>query len=402
MGVSESFKQLVTVEVTPRFEVFYALQVLQSGTGENFNAWRRDMERRLPPRIRTEIANVAPSPLMWPLLADALRDEPPDIAFPQMMAAFRQMDLQSFQRCVLAGVFKGPRAVDGLMTGRTSLKRTVANEPRTQDKLLTMLCLRPFEPDSAASHVFEQIVSDPAPYRDEVINVLESFWDNGFHESWTRLEPELRKSAQAMRRSVLRDGLKAFASERQLPITLDKGAILSVRGTTRVMLKATLGVHLIPSAFNVGKLWAAYRDSHNRTRFFVPVLESGLIENPAKEEEARTAINPSAVFKALGDTTRYAMATTIARTPMTSVELARVFNVSKPTISHHVQLLRAAHLLREEQSEAGVVLALDRRVLEKASSAAAAEMFSEEGPDHVVKRSRKANSELNNHKRSNT
>lgn len=401
MGVSESFKQLVTVEVTPRFEVFYALQALQSGTGEKLSEWRRDIERRLPARIRTEIANVAPSPLMWPLLADALRDEPPDIAFPEMMAALRRMDLQSFQRCVLGGVFKGPRAVDGLMSGRTSLKRTVANEPRTQEKVLALLGLRPFEPGSA-SHVFEQIVSDAAPYRDEVINVLESFWENGFRESWTMLEPELRNSARSMRRVVLRDGLKTFASERQLPITLDKGAILSVRGTTRVTLKATLGVHLIPSAFNVSKLWAAYRDSHNHTRFFIPVLEPGLIESPAKAEETRATIDPSAVFKALGDTTRYAMATTIARTPMTSVELARVFNVSKPTISHHVQLLRAAHLLREEQSETGVVLSLDRRVLEKASSSAAAEMFSEEGPGHVVKRSRKANSELNTHKRSNT
>ncbi|HEU4878089.1 MAG TPA: metalloregulator ArsR/SmtB family transcription factor, partial [Gemmatimonadaceae bacterium] len=111
---------------------------------------------------------------------------------------------------------------------------------------------------------------------------------------------------------------------------------------------------------------------------------------------------PAAVFKALGDTTRYAIATTLARTPMTSVELARIFNVSKPTISHHVQQLRAAHLLREEQGENGVVLSLDRRVLEKASSAAASEMFSEEGPDHVVKRSRTANAEKNSHKRSNT
>jgi DNA-binding transcriptional ArsR family regulator len=401
MGVSESFMQLVTVEVTPRFEVFYALQALQSGTGEKFSEWRRDMERRLPARIRTEIANVAPSPLMWPLLADALRDEPADIAFPEMMAALRRMDLHSFQRCVLAGVFKGPRAVDGLMSGRASLRRTVANEPRTQEKVLTLLGLRPFEPDSAASHVFEQIVSDPGPYRDEVASVLESFWENGFQESWMMLEPELRNSARTMRRSILRDGLRTFANERQLPITLDKGAILSVRGTTRVTLKATLGVHVIPSAFNVGKLWAAYRDSHNRTRFFVPVLEPALIESPAKAE-TRTTVDPAAVFKALGDTTRYAIATTIARTPMTSVELARVFHVSKPTISHHVQLLRAAHLLREEQSDTGVVLSLDRRVLEKASSAAAAEMFSEEGPDHVVKRSRKANSETNSHKRSNT
>ena len=38
------------------------------------------MERRLPARVRTSLANIAPTPLVWPLLADALRgrfDRPP-------------------------------------------------------------------------------------------------------------------------------------------------------------------------------------------------------------------------------------------------------------------------------------------------------------------------------------
>jgi ArsR family transcriptional regulator len=401
MAPTESFKSLVTVEVTPRFEVFYALQALQAGTGETLADWRSDIEQRLPARIRTEIASVAPSPLMWPLLADALRDEPANIAFPEMIAALRRMDAASFQRCVLGGVFKGAGAVDGLMSGRTSLKRTISNEPQTQEKLLALLCLRPFERDSSAARVFEQIVSDPMPYRDEVTSVLKSFWETGFRETWETVEPKLETSADDIRNAVSRDGLKAFAKQHQLPITLDHGAILSVRGTTRVTFKSTLGVHLIPSMFNVGKLWAAYRDSHNRTRFFIPILESNTLLAHVHREEPRANIEPSAVFKALGDTTRYAIATTIARVPMTSVELARIFKVSKPTISHHVQLLRAAHLLREEQGENGVVLSLDRRVLERASAAAANEMFSETGPDHVVKRSRKANAETNSHKRSN-
>jgi DNA-binding FadR family transcriptional regulator len=76
---------------------------------------------------------------------------------------------------------------------------------------------------------------------------------------------------------------------------------------------------------------------------------------------------------------------------MTSVELSRVFNVSKPTISHHVQHLRAANLLIERQGENGTVLSLNRRALERASIEAVSEMFSDDGPDHVVQRSRKSN-----------
>jgi ArsR family transcriptional regulator len=141
----------------------------------------------------------------------------------------------------------------------------------------------------------------------------------------------------------------------------------------------------VPSAFNTAKLWAAYADSHKRTRFFIPVLDPGLSAGAAAQ------IEPSAVFKALGDTTRYAIASMLARTPMTSVELARAFDVSKPTISHHVQQLRAAGLLEEAQGDNGVVLSLNRRVLEKASGAAAREMFSGTASEHVVKRSRRVN-----------
>lgn len=103
------------------------------------------------------------------------------------------------------------------------------------------------------------------------------------------------------------------------------------------------------------------------------------------------AVDSALVFKALGDTTRYAMASAIARTPMTSVELARAFSVSKPTISHHVQMMRAAGLLEETQSDRGVILSLDRRVLEGASNAAAREMFSGDRTANVIRRTRKAN-----------
>jgi ArsR family transcriptional regulator, arsenate/arsenite/antimonite-responsive transcriptional repressor len=122
----------------------------------------------------------------------------------------------------------------------------------------------------------------------------------------------------------------------------------------------------------------------------VPVLDSSI--SPLELTDARTP-EPALVFKALGDTTRYAIASTIARTPMTSVELSRAFGVSKPTISHHVQQLRAAELLIERPTDNGIELTIDRRVLEEASSAAADEMFSDDGPDQTIRRTRKANRE---------
>ena len=380
-------KITTTVEVSPRFEVFYALQALESGTGERLAPWRREMERRLPARARTEIARAAPSALMWPLVADSLRDEPSRMSFAQITTALRGMDPTAFQRAVLAGVFKTEGAVDGLMSGRVSLKRTVATEALTRKRLLSLLGLDPFSADSAAAHAFDRIVSQPSSYRDEIVNVLEMFWQVGFSETWDSLEPQMMSSARAMKQIIARRGIGAFVAERQLPIDISNAGSIEA-------------VHIIPSAFNVARLWAAYRDSHECTTYFVPVLEQNfLIGTLHRAREAGVAargterpsrkIDAALVFKALGDTTRYAIATTIARTPMTSVELARLFKVSKPTITHHVQLLRSADLIQEKQTENGTVLSLNRNVLEKASSAAAQDMFSEEGPGHVIKRSRK-------------
>ena len=74
---------------------------------------------------------------------------------------------------------------------------------------------------------------------------------------------------------------------------------------------------------------------------------------------------------------------------MTSVELARAFGVSKPTISHHMQIMRSAGLLDETHTENGVVLALNRRVVERASSAAVRELFIDSDAPPVVKRTRR-------------
>ena len=103
-----------------------------------------------------------------------------------------------------------------------------------------------------------------------------------------------------------------------------------------------------------------------------------------------TGADPALVFRALGDTTRYAMARVLARGPRTSVELAKDFAVSKATISHHVQLLRQAGLLREESTEKGVALTLDRQALEELASEAAPAIFDSDKP-LVIRRSRHEN-----------
>jgi DNA-binding transcriptional ArsR family regulator len=340
------------------------------------------MERRLPARLRTSLVSVAPTPLIWPLLADAFRELPPNADIAEMLAALETMDERTFQTFVLGGVFKTPGAVDALVSGKTSLSRTVKVAAKTHEKLLSVLGLHPFSTGNPGAATFERIVSEPAAYRDEVRAVLESFWASGFAETWQKLEPTLRERCTDLRRSSSRSSFPEFALEHKLPITIEGDEIVTTRSGDRTPVR-TANIYLLPSAFNTAKLWAAYADARGRMRFFLPILDASM--SPG----ATSPIEPALVFRALGDTTRYAIASTIARTPMTSVELARAFGVSKPTISHHMQIMRSAGLLDETQTENGVVLALNRRVVERASSAAVRELFIDSDAPPVVKRTRR-------------
>ena len=375
----------IHVAVTPRFEVFYALQALHGTTAEHLQGWRREAQRRLTPRVRSSLARVAPSPLMWPLLADALRDSSPAPGFTEMMADLRGMRDYAFQKAVLRGVFKTPGFAERLIAKKATLAATVALEAETQERLLSLLGLHPFASRSGSAAAFGRLVNDPSGYREEVVNVIVSFWGSGFAETWSTLEPQMRDRARALRQLAARDGIAEFARVSGLPIVIGDDEVRGVRGNARVARNDVEGIHVIPSAFNTAKLWAAYSDANKKTRFFVPVLDATL------QPDTMISINPALVFGALGDTTRYAIATTIARKPMTSVDLARAFDVSKPTISHHVHLLRAAGLLEETHTESGTLLALNRRMLERSSGAAAREMFSDQDHTKSIKRTRRPN-----------
>jgi ArsR family transcriptional regulator len=376
MAASRRTPPVVTVEVTPRFEVFYALQVLEGGAARSLGGWRRDAEQMLGARVRTAISNVAPSSLMWPLLADSLKDGEPAPSFDELLSALRKMRPEDFQRSVLSGVFKSPRSVARLLSRSASLQHIVETEAASRGKLLSLLGLNPYVETSASVRAFERMIAEPNEYRNDVANVLDTFWNGCFNETWSHLEPKMERVATRMHRSIEDNGFDEFARRANLPLSGDRSST----------------IYIIPSAFNTSRLWAAYEDVRGRKRVFIPLADPSLSLDERTTASAEGPIeDPAAIFKALGDTTRYAMVSAIARTPMTSIELARMFGVSKPTISHHVQALRAANLLIENPGDNGVVLSVNRRTLENASSNAAREMFSSTHDTNIVKRTRRAN-----------
>lgn len=73
----------------------------------------------------------------------------------------------------------------------------------------------------------------------------------------------------------------------------------------------------------------------------------------------------SAVFKALGDETRREILRLLARGDMTAGEIAQSFTLSRPTISHHLNVLKEAGLVLEERRGQHVIYSLNTTVFQQ-------------------------------------
>jgi len=395
MPSRSSLDSSVTVQVTPRFDLFYSLRALDEGS-EIFDDWRKTTEQALPRDFSSIARRVAPKPIMWPLLADCLRDTPSVATFDELIETIRSLDDRNFQRAVLSGVFRNPTVVDDLISTRRTLRETVEIDAKTNVGLLRILGLHPFRSTSAVAEAFTRIISNPAEYRSDLGSAIEVFWESTFAETWNALEAPMQRRASALQESLSRRSLPALAAETKLPVAFDHRAraVTTTRGVQIFSYGGIKEIHLMPSAFNDSRFWGAYKDHAGAVRLYFPVFDPGLLRKanyrglkPTASDKGNS-VDPALVFRALGDTTRYAMACILAKSPRTSIELAKDFGVSKATISHHVSMLRSAGLLHETPTDKGIALTLDRRALEDLSSKSARAMFSSANTP-VVRRSRR-------------
>ena len=72
------------------------------------------------------------------------------------------------------------------------------------------------------------------------------------------------------------------------------------------------------------------------------------------------------VFKALADPTRRAILKRLQEGSETAGEIATAFTISKPSLSHHFNILKAADLVRTERRGQHIVYSLNATVLQEA------------------------------------
>lgn len=74
------------------------------------------------------------------------------------------------------------------------------------------------------------------------------------------------------------------------------------------------------------------------------------------------------VFKALNDQTRRDILKLLRRKDMTAGEIADAFNITKPSISHHLDLLKQANLVTAEKQGQFIYYSLNTTVIDDVMS----------------------------------
>ena len=382
--------------VTPRFEVFYALYTLTVPAPSSLDEWKERALLRLPRDFEKVARRVAPVPLFWPLLADALQGAPGELTFNEMMAHLRGLPTTDLRQSVLSGLFHDAETVEALVAGKRSLRNVLVDPKLPGAELLTHFGLRPMVAGSDAVRAIETILSDPDAFRDELVLVLERFWQTGFRRDWSALEPRLRADAFRLRERHDESSIEKLASDLKLPFSIDaKARAIRTRSGAVIAFQKIDRCYFLPSAFNTHRWWAKYENA-SRVRIYLPIAggtasANAVVRDSDEMEDAAAAtvpIQPEAVFRALGDTTRYAIASVLARTPTTSADLARTLKVSKPTITHHVQALRAAGLISEVAGGGSSRLSLNAATVRGLSAATVEHLFASTG-DLALEKTRK-------------
>ncbi len=376
-----NIKQKFQFIASPFFEPFFALQALTDKESRIHEQWKRRALLRLPSSFQKKFTLIGGSPYIWPAIPDTLQDPPLSAPFEEIISAIAELPPQDLQKAIFSGILHEPGPVKNLLSGRSDLFQTISKISKTKHEWLAFIGLYPASKNSPLFAGLEFLLRVPKEFQKILVDLLEMFWVSDFKETWTVLYEELEKSREEKERLFQSCSLEEFARLALLRIEVDekKRLLKAVRGGYVLPFNHLSAAYIIPSAFNDKRHWTC-SDEHPKEviayfPYFDPAISLNWISKPSDSEIAEPERDPALIFKALGDTTRYAIVSLLARGPITSTDLAKKLGVSRPTVSHHIHVLRDAGLLEEKIQGNAAVLSLRREVLEQLSEITIRRLF---------------------------
>jgi DNA-binding transcriptional ArsR family regulator len=382
---SSNLKNKCSFLLSLRYEFFYALQAVLQTEARIHQSWKQDALARLPETFHDETKKLGFSSEIWAAIADTLPGSRPALDYTEMVVLLREQDVNEFAQKLLLAMLHIEEIVDALLGGRTDLLSALNRLPKSKHEWLTFVGLYPYAPQSPMVAALEFLLSSPDRFKETVLAIMEIFWKHCFAGTWQDLRPQLQRSCQEKERLFHSCSFDEFARQALLRIHVDetREQIEAVRGGYKLRYRDVAGCYFMPSAFNDRRYWTALSEPdashvHVYFPFFDPAIVLDLQKAAPAVSYVEPELDPAMIFKALGDSTRYAIASMIARQPTHSVELARRLGVSKPTVSHHVNQLREAGLISEEYKNGCVLISLRRDIIEKLSDLAVRKLFESE------------------------
>ncbi len=386
-------REAIRFAVGPAFEINYALSVLTDDRARIHAGWKRSAWQRLPGYFAATYQSVGGHPIVWMIASDAYPIMPADVSFDEAIAALESVSPEFVRREGLIGLIHYPDHVDDLISGSASLAEVIGVIPKEKREWLMHVGMYPYDAASPAVRVVERLLADPGGFRADIVTLLKSFWLRVFHDTWTMLRPQMQRSVGETERLFAASTFAELAAALRLRIAGNEREryLQAIRGGDRLPIDDLDTCWILPSAFNDSRFW--YSRNHDEGPitayfpYFDPRISLGLDDRQADDIHRVTEpeLDAALIFKALGNTTRYAIATLLAQQPRPAADLAEALLLSKPTISHHVHLLREAGLLDETPKRGSVVLSLRSETLERLSTLTLETLFS----DAVIEKSRR-------------
>jgi len=379
--------------VSPRFEICYALATLADPASRIHPAWKDRALTQLPGELRRGIESCGGT--FWAALPDAVGARANLDSHPAHVAAIAELPIERFQRRLLLGQLHQESVVDALLARRLALPEAIAQLPVTKREWLSFIELYPHDGGAPAAATLQELLDDPEPLRRRVLGYLTAFWQLSFAATWRALERELGRSRAHIEHLYHQLSFAEFARTALLRIEVDdkRRQLKAIRGGYSLPLRRITEAVFMPSAFNDRRYWSAFHEPDGTVFVYFPCFDPSIaLDRVRANDAARFAepqIDPAMVFRALGDSTRFALVSLLAERPRTSVELARALGLSKPTVSHHVFLLREAGLLNEQIRGGATTLSVRRATLERLSAITLKRLFEADRPA-ALNRSRRS------------
>lgn len=361
-------------------EIFYALQVLSDDQSRIHPRWKSLAQTRMPKRWQ---AIAVPSGL-WPAVADIV-DIAPTEDFSTLLSAFATVSPRQLQERLLVGLLHSREAAHSLLDDGRDIRVVIGSLPRAKRDWLAHVGMYPISP--AAEVALLKLVDEPEQFQAGILQTLQNFWDAIFSETWNELRPALKASVAEKSKLPETCTFPELMRHTLLPIECDekKQELRAIRGGAVMPISDITMCTFTPSVFNDARFWTVSADDPGSPWFpyFTPDI-APCVENQTVES-AEPAPDIALIFRALGDSTRFAIASLIGRKPLTAVELAKTLSVSKPTVSHHVHVLRSAGLINETSHGSSVLISLRKPVLDQLSELAVRKLLDSRGPVEISK-----------------